>query len=305
MVVLFALLLLCVRSASLVPYFAPGTSVDFQNAATLACNIVQTFLNLNTDVNLLFEWASLPSGALASTSIPYVCQDPNLIYVMLPPALYVQRYGNTGNCRSYDSSVFYHATISMSSDVTIGFYMGTDAGRLPSYQHDFVSVVMHEIVHALGFMSFVIDTNGNIQNAPYGFLFDWIVFQNAAGSGWPSTFGSVPVHNPAVTNSALFVAGAIPLLFPGNYSFELYRPATFTYGVSVSHTAAPGLMYYKSVRGESRRTLNVYVVSLLQRLGYDTKGCATPDWANACGNCGAGFACATSGAESTNSFLFH
>lgn len=301
---LLAVLCAFVRGAGFVVYFASGTSAEFQAAATLAASTVQSFLKLSTDVNLLFEWGALPSGALASTAIPYVCQDPSAIYVMMPPALYVQKYGNTGNCRSYDSSVFYHATITMNSDITIGFYMGTDAAGLASYQHDFVSVAMHEIVHGLGFMSFVMDASGNIGNAPYGFLFDWIVFQNAAGSGWPSTYGSVPVINPAVSNTALLVSGGSPLLFPGNFSFELYRPTTFSYGVSVSHTAGPGLMYYRAIRGESRRTLNVYVISLLQRLGYETQGCGAPDWSNACGNCAAGYACATSGADRMVSFLF-
>lgn len=286
-------------------YFGTGATQEFQNVAALAARTVQNFLKLNTDVNIFFEWVLLSSGELAGTSIPYVCQDPMNIFVMLPPSLYVQRYGNSGNCRSYDLSVFYHMTIQLNANPTIGFYMGTDENKLTSNQHDAVSVLMHEIIHGLGFMSLVLDANGNIFNTPYGFLFDWIVFQHATGSGWPSTYGSVPVNNPAVSNVALLIVEPdTPLIFPGNYSVPLYTPRKFKQGVSISHTTIPGLMYYKSVRGESRRILNVYAISVLQRLGYDTQGCATPDWSNECGNCMVGFSCMTSESRRLESFLF-
>lgn len=301
---LFLLFLLfgLIWSAQFYTFYDAGVSQNFKDATTLAANNVRSFLVLSNDVNIKFEWALLTSGAIADTFIPFVCQDPINIYVMLPPALYVQKHGNTGNCVSYTSEPFFHMIVRFNMDPTVNFYVGTDPNGLSYGKHDLVSVAMHEIVHGLGMMSFVVDVNGNIANAPFGFLFDWIVFQNAAGSGWPSTYGSVPVNNPAVSNTAILTSGM--LLFPGNYSFPLYTPVAFVYGVSVSHTTGAGLMYYKSVRGQLRRSLTAYVISMLQRLGYETQGCASPDWSVPCGNCVSGTACATSGSSGLFSFLF-
>lgn len=265
------------------------------NCATsvgIAGSQIAYFLNISITINVKVEWVSLPTSAIASTTIPFSCQDPHHIFLMLPPALYIQKYGNTGSCTSYTSSPFFHMIIQINSNFVNDLYCGSSINDVPPTLYDLVTVVMHELGHGLGILS-DIDANGTPVHAPFVFLFDQIIFAPNAGDS--------PVTSPIVSDSAILTSGNVQ--FPSSPPVSLYAPPTFLYGVSISHTQNYGLMYYKGFRGQGWRTLNVDIVNVLARMGYSTIGCTAPDESSPCGNCLGGYSCYTSSSNYLHSFI--
>lgn len=303
-VFIFLCIIVIAQCAQFQLYFDSNVPQNVQDASAIASNNVQKFLVLNTDVNILVEWVVLAPSILGDTTITSVCKDPFNTFIILPPALYVQLYGNTGACQSYTNDTFYHMVIQLNSARDSTFYYNASASRIAPDQYDIISVIMHEICHGLGFQSQVFDAEGNIFNAPDGFLFDWILFESIPTSGWPQPFGNGPLLNPVVKNADLLTANDHSVVFPCAHPFPLYNPSTFTPGVSISHTSNYGLMYYRLFPGQTWRTLNVYIVDVFRVLGYTVANCAAPDLIFPCGNCEHGFACFTSDGERIRSFLF-
>jgi len=117
------------------------------------------------------------------------------------------------------------------------WYFGTD-GNTPSGQYDFVSVVLHEIGHGLGFLGSMDVSNGVGSwgyGTPYPFVYDRFT-ENGSGQQLISDF---PNNSSALaaqlTSDNIFFDGANANAGNGNAPPKLYAPPVWESGSSYAH----------------------------------------------------------------------
>lgn len=282
-------------------FYSGSPTLEIHQAIVAATQNIQQFLNLTQDINVAISFANLPQNILAQSTPSRVCLHPDTVnfpHVLVPDALYSQ-LTKTPNCPYASDDIHIFTTVNNNPEFP--FYYGLD-GTTPSGMFDFVTVMMHEMDHGLGFSSYIDQFGGNYF-APDASIFDWYTFSGVAG--WPTSFLD-PVSSPAITDlsvmtdDSLFFNGTAPFSY-----FQLYTPPVFVVGSSISHTAAPGLMYYRLARGVSYHVLDAYLVGMLTTFGYDTTNCDVPN-TNLCGNCLHNYPCSpsTSFSPTFSGFLF-
>ncbi len=162
----------------------------------------------------------------------------------------------------------------------INWYFGTD-GNTPSMMYDFVSVVLHEIGHGLGFTGFffVLDNNGG-----YNF-FDWgdatsfdRLITNPEGV---QLIDSSVYDNPSVrlknvlTSNSLFAQSPVAVSL-GRSVPRLYAPSDWDDGSSIYHlnaaTYPPGtinaLMTHTFGRGQAIHDPGPITMGIMADLGW-------------------------------------
>lgn len=279
-------------------------SALIQTSINSAMLNLQTFIALTTNINIDIEWHPLGSGIIAESSPSDFCSHPdsaNYPFVLIPSALYAQLVGH-GSCPYSPSNV--HGIIYVNTIQMISFNYGT-SGTISNSQVDFVTVIMHEMMHILG-MASAMNEDGSYFYAPYGVIFDWYIFYGTHIGGWPASFAG-HVLNPAINDTSVLTGGNLYFngTFPNSY-FALYAPSIFNDGSSISHTAGPGLMHYSLSGGMYWHTLSSNLFGMMQTFGYDMTNCSISQL-NACGNCLPNYPCFSpshSSSSSIYSFFF-
>jgi len=129
------------------------------------------------------------------------------------------------------------------SSVFTNWYFGTD-GQPPAGKFDFVSVVMHELGHGLGFVGSG-TVNGGVGQLGYSAgpagVLPVIYDRTVVNGGGQSLLNGTLFPNPSaalagqITGNSLFWNGAQGISAAGNVRPRLYAPATFNGGSSYSH----------------------------------------------------------------------
>ena len=118
---------------------------------------------------------------------------------------------------------------------SINWYYGTD-GNTPSGQYDFVTVVLHELCHGLGFFG-TVSVDGAV--AEVGFLDSPFIYDTFVENGAGTELTSLENPSAAVlafaTSQDLFWNGANGVNANAGDLPELYAPATYAPGSSISH----------------------------------------------------------------------
>ncbi len=123
---------------------------------------------------------------------------------------------------------------------TIDWYLGTD-GATPYSQYDFVTVVMHEIAHGLGYTGFF-DSNGDIGS--YGFYefgdastFDLLVVNNYENQLVDTSYYNnlSSELGAALESGDLYANSPIAKAANGGVKPRLYVPTSFDAGSSIYH----------------------------------------------------------------------
>lgn len=248
-----------------------------QTAIAFAATLLDSFFLFKHDINVVVQWTDLSAipNLLGSAGPTQVCAHPdstNFRYVIIPTSLYSEL---TDGSFCPDASSSMHVSIQMNSHPPSAWYTGTD-GNPPSNQIDLITVMMHEMVHGLGFFSGMLNGNGNYAYAPYGTLYDWFIFEGKFG--WPVHYG-LPVSNPAIVIPSILTNGLQS--FKGDIgassaaTFLVYTPNPFQPGSSISHVAPSSsttnrLMFPSISPGEAHHDIGGNVWAVMANLGYST-----------------------------------
>ena len=153
------------------------------------------------------------------------------------------------------------------------WYFGTD-GNTPSTKYDFVSSVLHEIVHGLGFSGFFEDNGqsgyfGNSSNVPS--IYDYYLFNNQNQQLSDGTVFPVPSNelHQQLTSAAL------KFFSPDNADGDeytndwIFAPSTWSKGASIYHLeAGSGLMDAYMHRGEAIHAPEETTLEILEEMGW-------------------------------------
>jgi hypothetical protein len=186
------------------------------------------------------SFSSLPADTLGTASYRFAIADP--ANAPIPNTFYPLPIANAVSGTDNDAGVDITATFNSTFS---NWYFGTDANT-PLGQYDFVSVVLHELGHGLGF-SGSLRVNGSgagswgaqaTFNGPVlPFVFDRFVVN---GSGQQLIDTNV-FANPGgalaaqITSDNLFWNGINGVSANGSVRPKLYAPATYEPGSSVDH----------------------------------------------------------------------
>jgi hypothetical protein len=246
--------------------------VQAQTAFSYAANLWAAQLQSPVPITIDACWGTLGPNTLGHAGTNHIDRDfPNapIANTWFPIAL--------ANALSGTDRVPGSADIYAAFSSTFSWYFGTDG--IPGGQVDFVTVVLHEIGHGLGFL-------GSMNVA--GGLGSW-----GFGSGFPLVYDRFTENgsNQALLNTSLFPNSSVALASQlqsnsvffdgtntrsanGNAPAPLYAPGTWSGGSSYSHLAESfnntidGLMTYSLPSGEAIHQLGPVVLGILQDSGW-------------------------------------
>ena len=126
---------------------------------------------------------------------------------------------------------------SSSSDIRLEFntkyswYYGTD--KNPGSYVDFVTVLLHEVCHGLGFYDSIISSSGGYGygSGSYPLIYDTLLYYN--GSRFTNL--SASSRKKAIVSNALYFDGSNAKSANGGSRIKLFAPSTYMGGSSVSH----------------------------------------------------------------------
>jgi hypothetical protein len=265
-----------------------GFSTEAQIAFQYAVDIWESLINSNRIINIDATWAPADPNNLGSAGASSYW--PNFSGAPNGNTYYPQALAESiCNCSLANPDI----NANFNSNRT-DWYFGTD-GNTPAGEYDFVSVVLHEIGHGLGFAG-----SGSVDGAgvgslglgpnSWGTIYDLFVINN--------TVGVFAYDNPS-TLLGNVLQGSGNLLWNGTNGVagndgdkpELFDPATFNPGSSYSHFDET---YFPAGHNNSLMTPNLSGaeaihhpgesgMGLLQDLGWSvnsSSGCTDPDACN-------------------------
>lgn len=225
-----------------VDYISDGSSWPQQarEAFEYALSIWETHISSEITIRVSANWVGLPGSTLGSAGPTTLFQiqegEPNTWYSIAQASAILGT-----DLKQEPNGPQYDIIVNMNSDYG-SWYYGTDANT-PSGQTDFVTVVLHEIGHGLGFFGgFSVDEEN--QTAALAYQGDPVIYDvfNTDGFGEYLTDqnaysdSSSELYN-ALTgmNEDLFATGEEGMAAFQNLSVPIYSPAEWNPGSSYSH----------------------------------------------------------------------
>ncbi|RCK72372.1 MAG: serine protease [Anaerolineae bacterium] len=273
-------------------YLSPGTynsdqcttwPNDAKAAFTYAANIWGSLLSSPVPIVIDACWATnLPTGVLGHSGVLSFranftnAPQSNTWY---PIALANSLYGSDLKPGEADIYIAYSSTFD--------WYFGTD-GNTPSGKYDFVSVVLHEIAHGLGFSGWMrygttscgASNYGCWGDSTYGFPGAYDRFmQNGSGTSLLNT-ASFPNPSAALgsqlTSNNLFFNGNYAIAANGGSRPKMYAPSSWLPGSSYAHldydtykNTPHRLMVFAISPGASTHYPGSITLGILQDLGWN------------------------------------
>jgi len=260
-----------------VNYNGSGWTTEAQNAFEYAVSIWETLIESNVVIVVDADFSSLGTGVLGgagTTTIHRNFPGARFSDTWYSAALASTISGSDLNGNEAEISASFNNNINISN---IDWYYGTD-GNTPSNLIDFVSVVLHEIGHGLGFFGSMTKSGLVGSWGMYGLPTVYDLFtENGSGQSLLNDFanGSVALGNQ-LTNNNVYFDGPKANAANGNSRVQLYAPSSWQQGSSYSHLGesfngtSSALMTYAIGSGETEHSPGPVNLGLFEDLGWNT-----------------------------------
>jgi hypothetical protein len=213
-----------------------GFSATGITAMEWAGSILETILPSDVHITVVATWMNIsPAGILAnSTTTGFVggwSIDAWKPWAIYPVALAEKIAGKSLNEDS-------NGDIELNINSSVNWYLGTD-GNVPPNKYDLITVVIHELIHGLGFLdSFRVNGSlGSYGISSVPMIYDSFV-EDYTGNNLTDTLLYI---NPSaalktrITSGSLYFDGPLLKNYTSGVRARLYAPSPFDEGSSVSH----------------------------------------------------------------------
>lgn len=208
-----------------------GFTPEAQAAFQFAVDIWQSQITSNVPIEVQASFEALPSGVLGSAGAGSLRR--NWSNAPLPNTWYPIALAN--KIAGEDLRPDRHDITARFSSVRDDWYFGTD-GNTPADKIDFVSVVLHEIGHGLGFSGSATVSAGEGSLGGDGLLYVYDTFvKNGAGTAITSYSNPSEALGAQLQGGDLFFDGSTTNAANNGSPPELYAPNPFRQGSSFSH----------------------------------------------------------------------
>ncbi len=175
---------------------------------------------------------------------------------------------------------FDHATTGVDPFATLpdaritfdfGYAWNSTTGAPAANEYDLMSVALHELSHAIGFLSFVNADGTGLNEDPNGDVYSVYDSFLELGDGTPlfGADGTFLGSAADLVSNNVFFGGANATAANGGNPVQVYAPANFAPGSSIAHNGQAGtLMYYAIGSGQERRSYSDVELGILQDIGW-------------------------------------
>ena len=234
------------KRANIQADFVGGWPQEAINAFEYAMDVWESHIDSPIPIRVVANWnRDLGENTLGSAGPTLIIQLQNedgLTYYPIALASAVSEVDYVAESQGGPNEVDYDITVNMNANFP-SWYFGTDA-QTPSGQWDFVTVVLHEVGHGLGFTGSVRESGGGSAQMGFGFpvapiIYDrFVIDGNGNNLTNRSTYGnpSQSLFN-AVTGSVggIYFAGLQTIGSYDGSPVPLYDPSEWNQGSSYSH----------------------------------------------------------------------
>jgi photosystem II stability/assembly factor-like uncharacterized protein len=250
--------------------FSPEAQTAFQYAIDIWSSIITSAVPIRVSATYTALGAGVLGSAGPATSYTGFLNQPyaNTWY---PVALAEKINGDRLNLNTNPDIVANF------SSAFSNWYLGTD-GNTPFSSYDFVSVVLHELCHGLGYVASFDYSGGSGSwgDATYHYpmVFDRFLYN---GSG-QLLMNTALFINPSTDLGSQLTSNNVYWTGPNTGSARMYAPAAWAEGSSISHlnesTYPPGsgnnLMTYALSNGEAIHSPGPIVLNQMADMGWST-----------------------------------
>lgn len=253
--------------------FPPEAEAAFQYAVNIWAAQIASDVTISVDAN----WAALGTNILGSAS-------PNTVHRNFTgaPAMDVYYPAALANQLATSDLDASSADISCNFGSDINWYFGLD-GNVPPGAYDFVTVVLHELGHGLGFIgsAALAGNTGFVGQSGSPFVYDTYINDNNTGGSILDLNNGTSALGDALTGGGLVWSGpeglAATVSPPGIYAPDPWEP-----GASFSHlredmylTGNPNALMTPNLNtGEAIHNPGPIVMGMFADMGWGTQGCS-------------------------------
>ena len=250
--------------------FTPEAQTAFQHAVDIWSHIIESPVQI-TIIARFQKLGETTLGSASPASFNTISGNPNIdSNTWYPAALYEKLLGQ-------DRSEFEQsADINTQFNSDFDFYFGTD-GNPPSNKFDFVSIVLHELGHGLGFVGFgqVDGNNGSIRSNNRASIYDHFIENGNEVSILNFTDPSTELKTQFTSNN-LFCNSPLAISQNSGILPKIYAPSEFDGGSSYSHWDENiflagdinSLMTPQIARGEANHTPGDITLGFFKDMGW-------------------------------------
>ena len=219
-----------VFQATFSPNMPPAAIAAFEGATEILSQLLSSTIPINVEV----DWEDLAPGALAGAGpSEFITEFPNSTEKIAYPIALAEKIAGVPLNGESRPDIF----ISIDNG-TNWYYDFENPQNIANNQFDFVSVVLHELIHGLGFVGFATVTqNGNgpgrIKSGGVAAIYD-IYMANGLGENLCNTIEdlSAPLAD-ALQSNDLFIR--TPIHKANNNAPKIYAPTSYQQGSSIHH----------------------------------------------------------------------
>jgi len=250
---------------------------DAQTAFSAAANIWANLIHSIVPIKIHACWKSLGQGILGSAGAPLTGLTAPLTAngnTIVPDTFYPFPLWQALTKVDRTNPPF---DIRANFNQDFSWYFGTD-GMTPAGQHDFLTVVLHEIAHGLGISGAgsVSGTSGVLTFSGFPLIWDHFT-KDGNGLSLMDDYAS---PSDSLGNAlrggegGVFFHGSRAIAGNGGNPVPLYSPAVWNQGSSYSHLdetynlTADDLMTFSIGPGRSQHTVGPVTLGILQDLGW-------------------------------------
>ncbi len=253
--------------------FSPEAQTAFQFAVDIWASLITSPVPIVVDAT----WTPLSPGVLGSAG-------PRNFFAGFPSAPVADTWYPVAIANKLAGADIdptdYDIRARFNSDFT-DWYFGTD-GQTPFSQYDFVSVVLHELGHGLGFTGSMAIGGANCSpgmgcwggGTSFPFIYDRFAVNGSSQLLISSFLNDSPELAAQLTSNNIFFNGANAVKANGNASVKLYAPGAWSQGSSYAHLdnvfdgTPNALMTFSIANGESIHNPGSVTLCMFKDMGW-------------------------------------